>query len=130
MGGFGAKRTPRLAATYADEYNVPMHPFDDTVAAFERVRAACAETGRTLVLSAAQTIAVGKDEAEVRRRAEAIGQDPDRLRAGGLAGTPAEIVDKIGRFAEAGASRVYLQTLDMRDLGHLELIASEVLPQV
>jgi F420-dependent oxidoreductase-like protein len=130
MGGFGAKRTPRLAATYADEYNVPMHPFDETVAAFDRVRAACAETGRSVLLSAAQTIAVGKDDAEVRRRAEAIGNDPDRLRVGGLAGTPAEVVDKIGRFAEAGASRVYLQTLDMRDLDQLELVASEVLPQL
>ena len=130
MGGFGAKRTPRLAATYADEYNVPMHPLDDTVAAFERVKAACAETGRSLVLSAAQTIAVGKDDHEVRRRAEAIGQDPDRMRVGGLAGTPAEVVDKIGRFAEAGATRIYLQTMDLQDLDHLELVASEVMPQV
>jgi alkanesulfonate monooxygenase SsuD/methylene tetrahydromethanopterin reductase-like flavin-dependent oxidoreductase (luciferase family) len=130
MGGFGAKRTPRLAATYADEYNVPMHPFDETVAAFGRVREACARTGREVLLSAAQTIAVGKDDAEVRRRAEAIGQDPDRLRDGGLCGTPAEVVDKIGRFAEAGAARVYLQTMDLHDLDHLELVASEVLPQV
>jgi F420-dependent oxidoreductase-like protein len=130
MGGFGARRTPRLAATYADEYNVPMHPFGETVEAFGRVRAACEQTGREVLLSAAQTIAVGKDEAEVRRRAEAIGQDPARLREGGLCGTPAEVVDKIGRFGEAGASRVYLQTLDLRDLDHLELVASEVLPQV
>jgi F420-dependent oxidoreductase-like protein len=130
MGGFGARRTPRLAATYADEYNVPMHPFDETVEAFGRVRAACEQTGREVLLSAAQTIAVGKDEAEVRRRAEAIGQDPARLREGGLCGTPAEVVDKIGRFGDAGASRVYLQTLDLRDLDHLELVASEVLPQV
>jgi F420-dependent oxidoreductase-like protein len=130
MGGFGARRTPRLAATYADEYNVPMHPFGETVEAFGRVRAACEQTGREVLLSAAQTIAVGKDEAEVRRRAEAIGQDPARLREGGLCGTPAEVVDKIGRFGEAGASRVYLQTLDLRDLDHLELVASEVLPHV
>jgi F420-dependent oxidoreductase-like protein len=130
MGGFGARRTPRLAATYADEYNVPMHSFDDTVQAFARVRAACEQTGRDVLLSAAQTIAVGKDEAEVRRRAEAIGHDPARLREGGLCGTPGEVVEKIGRFAEAGASRVYLQTLDLRDLDHLELVAGEVLPQV
>jgi alkanesulfonate monooxygenase SsuD/methylene tetrahydromethanopterin reductase-like flavin-dependent oxidoreductase (luciferase family) len=130
MGGFGARRTPRLAATYADEYNVPMHPFDETVQAFGRVREACSATGREVLLSAAQTIAVGKDDAEVRRRAEAIGHDPARLREGGLCGTPAEVVDKIGRFAEAGASRVYLQTLDLHDLDHLELVASEVLPQV
>jgi F420-dependent oxidoreductase-like protein len=130
MGGFGAKRTPRLAATYADEYNVPMHPLEETAAAFARVRAACVETGRDLVLSAAQTIAVGRDDAEVARRAEAIGRDPAGVRRGGLGGTVAEVVDKIGRFAEAGATRIYLQTFDLEDLDHLELVASEVAPQL
>jgi F420-dependent oxidoreductase-like protein len=130
MGGFGARRTPRLAATYADEYNVPMHPLDETVAAFDRVRAACEETGRELVLSAAQTIAVGRDDAEVARRSAAIGQDPTRLREGGLGGTVAEVVDKLGRFAEAGATRIYLQTMDLSDLDHLALIAQDVAPQL
>ena len=64
------------------------------------------------------------------RRAAAIGQDAAELRAGGLAGTPAEVVDSIGRFADEGTGRMYLQILDLRDLDHLELIASEVLPQV
>ena len=130
MGGFGAKRTPRLAATYADEYNVPMHPLADTVTALERVRAACAETGREVILSAGQTIAIGRDDAEVARRAAAIGQDPERLREGGLCGTVAEVVDKIGRFGEAGATRIYLQTMDLSDLDHLELVAAEVMPQL
>jgi len=52
------------------------------------------------------------------------------VRANGLAGRPAEVVDKIGTFAEAGASRLYLQTLDLHDLDHLELVAAEVLPKV
>jgi hypothetical protein len=39
-------------------------------------------------------------------------------------------VDKLGQFADAGASRAYLQVLDLHDLGHLELIAAEVMPQV
>jgi F420-dependent oxidoreductase-like protein len=130
LGGFGAKRTPRLAATYADEYNVPFHPVDETRAAFDRVRAACVETGREVRLSAAQTICVGRDDAEVARRAAAIGQDVAGLRARGLGGTVAEVVDKIGQLAEAGATRVYLQTMDLSDLDHLELFAQEVLPQV
>ncbi|HUR13870.1 MAG TPA: LLM class F420-dependent oxidoreductase [Mycobacteriales bacterium] len=130
MGGFGAKRTPRLAATYADEFNVPMHSLTDTALAFDRVRAACAETGRDLVLSAAQTIAVGRDDAEVARRADAIGISAAHARAHGLGGTVAEVVDKLGRFAAAGATRVYLQTFDLSDLDHLELIASEVAPQL
>ncbi|MEU7455259.1 LLM class F420-dependent oxidoreductase [Streptosporangium roseum] len=131
IGGFGAKRTPRLAARFADEYNLPFHTLDDTELAYGRIRQACETEGRSqIVLSAAQTVAVGADDAEVARRAEAAGQDLAMLRASGLAGTPAEVVDKIGRFAELGAERIYLQVMDLSDLDHLELIAAEVLPHV
>ncbi|NRQ30960.1 LLM class F420-dependent oxidoreductase [Nonomuraea sp. NN258] len=130
IGGFGAKRTPRLAAAYADEYNVPFHGVADTGQAFDRVRRAAEEAGRTLVLSAAQTVCVGRDQAELERRAAAIGQDLATLREGGLAGTPAEVLDKLGKFGELGAERVYLQVLDLSDLDQLELIAAEVLPHV
>ncbi|MER6948067.1 LLM class F420-dependent oxidoreductase [Nonomuraea sp. NPDC000554] len=130
IGGFGAKRTPRLAATYADEYNVPFRTPAETGAAFGRMREACEETGRTLVLSVAQTVCVGRDQAELDRRAAAIGQDVASLREGGLAGTPAEVLEKIGEFAKLGAERLYLQVLDLSDLEHVELIAAEVLPHV
>ncbi len=130
VGGGGKKRTPRLAATYADEFNLPFASVEDTAAQFGRVRQACAQTGRDLVLSACQIVVCGADEAAVGRRAAAVGREPGELRTNGLAGTPAELVDKIGRFAEAGATRLYLQVMDLSDLDHLELIASEVLPQV
>ncbi|MFI6991494.1 LLM class F420-dependent oxidoreductase [Nonomuraea wenchangensis] len=130
VGGFGAKRTPRLAATYADEYNVPFRSLSDTGAAYDRVRRACEEAGREIVLSAAQTTVVGADRAEIERRAAAVGEDPDKLRESGLCGTPAEVVERIGQFAELGAERFYLQILDLGDLEHLELIAAEVLPHV
>jgi F420-dependent oxidoreductase-like protein len=130
MGGYGATRTPRLAALYADEFNVPMGPLDVTAQQYVRVREALTVTGRSVVFSAAQTVCVGRDEAEVRRRADAIEQTPEQARAGGLGGTPAEVVDKIGRFVEAGASRIYLQVLDLHDLDHLDLIAAEVAPQL
>ncbi|HEU5029230.1 MAG TPA: LLM class F420-dependent oxidoreductase [Spirillospora sp.] len=132
LGGFGPKRTPRLAAAYADEYNVPFHQVEDTGGAFDRVRAACREAGRTkpIVYSAAQVVCCGRDEAELARRAGAIGRGVDELRQNGLAGTPAEIVEKIGRFGELGAERIYLQVLDLGDLDHLELLASEVLAKV
>lgn len=130
VGGGGMQRTPRLAATYADEFNLPFQSVDATAAQFGRVREACALTGRSLVLSAAQTTAVGRDDAEVRRRAEAIGMSAEQVREHGLGGTPAEVVDKLGRFAEAGATRVYLQLLDLHDPEHLELLAAEVMPQL
>jgi F420-dependent oxidoreductase-like protein len=132
IGGGGAKRTPALAARYAAEFNMPFAPVERTGEQFERVRAAGRDAGRCedMVFSAAQVLCCGKDEAELRRRAEAIGRDPVELRASGVAGTPAECVDRIGRFAELGATRLYLQTLDIDDLEHLELVAAEVMPQV
>ena len=133
IGGGGERRTPRLAARFADEYNVPFDTVEASAAAFGRVRQACQEAGRdpgSLVYSAAQTVCCGRDEAELARRAQAIGEQLADLRQSGLAGSPAEIVDKLGRFAGAGAGRVYLQVLDLRDLDHLELIAAEVMPQV
>jgi alkanesulfonate monooxygenase SsuD/methylene tetrahydromethanopterin reductase-like flavin-dependent oxidoreductase (luciferase family) len=73
---------------------------------------------------------VGKDDADLARRAAAIGRPLDDLRRTGIAGTPGEVVDKLGAFASIGVSRVYLQTLDLDDLDHLELVANEVLAQV
>jgi F420-dependent oxidoreductase-like protein len=121
IGGFGARRTPRLAATFADEYNVPFRPAADTGEAFARVREACERTGRSLVMSAAQVLCVGRDDAEVARRAAAIGRRVEDLRSGGLVGTVEEVREQVGRLAEAGATRLYLQVLDLTDLDHLDL---------
>ncbi|MEU4713685.1 LLM class F420-dependent oxidoreductase [Micromonospora purpureochromogenes] len=133
LGGMGPKRTPRLAARYADEFNLPFASIEDTVAQIARVREACAEIGRdpaTMRWSNALVLCCGRDDAEVARRAEAIGREPAELRENGLAGTPAELVDKIGRYAAAGSERIYLQLLDLTDLDHLELVAAEVMPQL
>jgi alkanesulfonate monooxygenase SsuD/methylene tetrahydromethanopterin reductase-like flavin-dependent oxidoreductase (luciferase family) len=103
-----------------------------TGAVFDNARAVARSAGRTspLIYSVAQTVCVGRDDAEVARRAEVIGEDPEQLRAEGLGGTPNQVIDKLGHFAELGASRAYLQVLDLGDLEHLELIASAVAPQV
>ncbi len=133
VGGAGRRRTPALAARYAAEFNAAFRGVEPSAEQFERVRAACSEHGRdpgTLVLSMAQTVCAGRDEAELKRRAAAIGRSPEELVANGLGGSPAQIVDKLGRYAEAGATRAYLQVLDLSDLEHLELLASDVLPQV
>lgn len=134
IGGAGKKKTPVLAARFADEFNLPFVDIDTAEAQFGRVAQACAEIGRDqaeIVRSAALVVCVGNDEAEIERRAAAIGRDVDDLRANGLAGTPAEVVDKIGVWRErTGITRVYLQVLDVSDLDHVELIASEVAPQL
>jgi F420-dependent oxidoreductase-like protein len=133
VGGAGARRTPRLAARFADEYNVPFLPPAESVAAFARIREACEAAGRppsSMTYSVAQTVCCGKDQAEFRRRAAAIGRTPEDFAEAGLGGTPGEVADKIAEFAQAGAERVYLQVLDLSDTGHLELLASDVAPQL
>jgi F420-dependent oxidoreductase-like protein len=133
VGGQGPRRTPALAARFADEFNLPFVQLADAPARFEAVRAACAAIGRTdlPVFSAAATLCCGRDDAEVRRRAEAIGRSVDDLRATGAAvGTTAEVVDLLGRYAEAGAGRMLLQTRDLHDLDHLDLVAAAVAPQL
>jgi F420-dependent oxidoreductase-like protein len=131
VGGWGGKRTPRLAAQHADEFNVPFPPLPAFRPAVDTVRAACEANDRdpdTMRFSAALTACVGRDEAEFLRRAEAIGQAPDHLRENALGGTVAEVTEKLAGFAAAGASRAYLQILDLHDLDHLRLIATEVAP--
>ncbi|WP_040922458.1 LLM class F420-dependent oxidoreductase [Saccharomonospora xinjiangensis] len=134
LGGTGRKRTPQLAARYADEFNVPFNDIATASAQYERVDAAAEAAGRPrgdIIRSAALVVAVGRDDAEVSRRADAIGREAGELRANGVAGTVAEAVDTIGRWREAtGISRLYLQVLDLSDLDHLDLIASEVAPQL
>jgi F420-dependent oxidoreductase-like protein len=133
IGGKGAKRTPTLAARYADEFNLPFVGLEDSKQQIARVRAACEEIGRDpdeLVYSNAHTVCVGADEEESRRRAAFIDRTPEDLRENAVAGTPQEVVDMIGRYAALGATRMYLQVLDLHDLEQIQLIASEVMPHV
>lgn len=133
IGGGGLRRTPRLAARFADEFNMVFEPPEETGLVFDRVREACQDIGRdpaSLLYSAGQVVCCGRTVAEVARRAAAIGQDPAQVSAGGLAGSPSQIVDKLGQFEAVGASRMYLQILDLSDLDHLDLLASQVMPQV
>jgi 2-methylisocitrate lyase-like PEP mutase family enzyme len=81
-------------------------------------------------LSLAQIVCCGADEAEVDRRAAAIGRDPVDLRSDHVAGTPDEVVERLHAYAAAGASTVYLQVLDLHDLDHIRLLSERVLPFV
>ena len=133
LGGFGTKRTPALAARYADEFNMPFAPASYFTEGCDHVRRACDAIGRdstTMRFTAAVVVAVGANEDEVRRRATASGQDPETGRAIAAIGTPNEVVDRIGEFEKAGAETVYLQYHTLDEPEHLELIASEVLSQV
>ncbi|OEV04528.1 LLM class F420-dependent oxidoreductase [Streptomyces oceani] len=133
IGGLGAVRTPRLAARFADEFNIPFASLEDSDRQFQRVRDAVSAQDRKpadLVYSNALIACVGRDDAEVACRARAIGREVPELKENGLAGSPAEVVEKIGRYQEIGASRIYLQILDLHDLDHLALIADQVQSQL
>lgn len=133
IGGLGPTRTPALAARFAAEFNVPFSPLETIKTQFDRVRTAVESAGRradSMTYSASFVVCAGRDDAELARRAAAIGRDLDELRANSpLVGTPAEIVDRLAAFADAGVRRVYLQLLDLSDLAHLELFA-EVMSQL
>nr|WP_296066094.1 LLM class F420-dependent oxidoreductase [uncultured Actinoplanes sp.] len=132
LGGKGPKRTPLLAARFADEYNMPFKSVADTSAAFDRVRAACAAVGRAEmpVLSAGIVVAIGRDDREAARRAAPLHVASALPPEDPVEGSPAALVQRIGEMAAIGATRVHLRVTDMTDLDHLDLIASEVLPQV
>lgn len=132
IGGGGPKRTPALAARYGTEFNLAFPTLDFVALQYGRVRAALEKAGRPtddITFSAAFVVCAGRNEAEVARRAAAIPRAVDELRADSpLVGTPNEIADRLTSFAEAGVQRVYLQLLDLSDLDHLEVFATEVMP--
>lgn len=146
IGGSGERRTLRLVAQYASEWN----NVGLTTEAYREKRAVlelhCADVGRdpaSIRHSQMTGFIIGKTEADQRahlaRVAEtlpALGRnDPaDVMRGvkarGWLVGTPDEVVQEIGRRQEAGISRLMLQHQAQEDFGTLELIAREVMPQV
>ena len=132
VGGRGPKRTPRLAAMYASEYNSNFRPSDQVADSYVRVREACAAIGRdpgTLTLSVTLVVACGRTAAEIEQRADAISRKAAANQVV-LRLTPAQLVEKLGEYHAAGARRVYLRTFDLDDLDHLALIANDVLPLI
>jgi F420-dependent oxidoreductase-like protein len=108
IGGAGSKRTPRLAAQYADEFNVPFHSVADFSKSIGRVHRACEERGRdpsSLVYSAAVNVDIRASSAD-------------------------KVVDELSQFKAAGAQRLYLQLLDNADVDQVSVIAREVKPHL
>jgi F420-dependent oxidoreductase-like protein len=133
IGGGGPRKTAALAARYATEYNRAFVSVETFARNCANVRRACEERGRPpeeLRYSSALVLCCGEDEAAVARRAASIGREPAELRKNGAAGTPDEVVDKVLRYRDAGAQRIYLQVLDLADLDHLRLVAAEVAPHL
>jgi F420-dependent oxidoreductase-like protein len=133
VGGLGARRTPALAARFANEFNLPFASVEVAAGRIRGVRAACEAAGRDpeeLTYSHAITICCADEPSELKRRAGRIGRDLEELRRNGAAGSPDEVIARLEQYRQAGASRSYLQVIDLDDLDHLELIAAEVMPRL
>lgn len=134
IGGNGPKKTLPLVARYASEWNAVFTTpenvkelnaqLDQLVEAQGRRKS---EVRRSLMTR----LVYGKDEATLNDKLTAIGRSQEELTKQGIvAGNSDQVVEHLGRIAEAGAQRVMLQWIDQDDLDSLEAFAREVLPQV
>lgn len=137
VGGRGPRRTPRVAARYADEFNAAFPPVADVAQQFKRVAEAAEREGRAaagrppLRLSAGTVVACGRTGAQARARAAVLFEQDSALpQEDPVIGPPAKLVARIGELRGIGADRVYLRLTDLTDLDHLEVIAADVLPQL
>jgi F420-dependent oxidoreductase-like protein len=134
VGGSGPRRTPAIAARYASEFNGALTAGGGAAGLrerFDRFARACEEIGRDPAdarLSAVLPVACGATPAETERRGSVIGSE--LMRANAAIGSPAEVTERIGELADAGADTVYLHIYDIHDLDHIALIGAEVLPHV
>lgn len=132
VGGTGPIRTPRLAGTYADEYNHFIAEAAEIAPKVERVRRAAREAGRNhqeIVMSVMGPVLVGVDEADYRRKLEsaaaARNEDPEeferRWASHGIPmGTSARVADTLAGLGEAGVTKFYVQHLDLSQLAELD----------
>lgn len=108
IGGAGPKRTPRLAARYAEEFNVPFHGLADFTKAINRVKKACEDAGRdpsSVIYSAAVNVDIRANSAD-------------------------KVVDELASFRDAGAERIYMQLLDTADADQVHVLGQEVKPHL
>jgi alkanesulfonate monooxygenase SsuD/methylene tetrahydromethanopterin reductase-like flavin-dependent oxidoreductase (luciferase family) len=139
-GGQGSPRSYRLAARYADEFNLSSSSPDKAAAVGRELDAACAAIGRdpaTLARSTMAGVLIGRDRDEVRAREQALltafGTDLEdgeawleERRERWVYGTPDEARAQLTRFAEAGMARIMLQDFIPWDLDHVDLMGEEL----
>ena len=143
VGGQGTARSYRLAARYADEFNLSSSGPDRARTAFAAVDAACVDIGRdpaTLTHSTMAGILIGRDEAEVAGRlsaaVEAFGADEDdrdwldqRLERW-ITGTPDDARAMVRRFEAAGVERIMLQDFLPWDLDMIDVMGEALIGKV
>jgi alkanesulfonate monooxygenase SsuD/methylene tetrahydromethanopterin reductase-like flavin-dependent oxidoreductase (luciferase family) len=142
VGGSAGPEAAALAARWADEYNLYFLTPEEIPERRDRLSSACEAIGRdpgTLRISLLLNLLIGSDAADLADRAQRLssvnegsgaaddvgGLGPERL-----VGTPAQIVERLQVYADAGIQRVFLQHLLHEDLEAVQLVGEEVLPYV
>ena len=135
VGGQGSPRSFRLAAAFADEFNVSSKSPADVTAVFAKLDEACAAIGRdpaTLARSAMVGTLVGATEAELARREQdilerfGIADDGaawlDERRPRWILGLPDAARETVRAYAAVGVERLVLQVHIPWDLDHVDLL--------
>lgn len=139
VGGRGERRTLRIVAEHADEWNATRLTLDDYPPKLGVLEGHCRAVGRdpaTIRRSLMVPVIVGRSRADTETRRERVRaifprvpEDEAGWRAAGfLYGAPEEVGRDLHRWRALGVQRVMLQMLDMDDLDAIDLIAREVLP--
>lgn len=131
IGGRGPKRTPRIAARYADGFNVPYLDPDNYKTRLEELDRACEEEGRdpkTLERSINVHFLMGSDEAAAQRGRERYDAMPDSHREGGLLGTKQEAIDILGSYEKVGAEGLNIAFRPPVDWDSYRMYLEEVAP--
>ena len=129
VGGVGPRRTPRIAARYADEFNAALSGSESGV--IENFHRICGEVGRdraTVTISTVVPVSCGTTKVEAEARRDRLGDAGRRLLSSGVVGTPADVVARAEASRAAGAEVVYFHVYDGEDLDHVRLLGEEVVP--
>jgi alkanesulfonate monooxygenase SsuD/methylene tetrahydromethanopterin reductase-like flavin-dependent oxidoreductase (luciferase family) len=132
VGGRGPKRTPRMAAQYADGFNVPYLSPEAFKDRNQVVTEACEKAGRdpgeierTINLG----FYMGADEAAAERNRKGMERFDEVRRTGMLAGTPNEVIDRIGEYEQAGAQGINVAIRPPIDFDAFQVYLEQVVPQ-
>jgi len=133
IGGSGLKRTPRLAATFADEANAASgRQPEGAVPFFSACDAACDKRGRdpkTLRRSVMITsVTCGEDDADIDRQLAAAGMTREQTTGRGFICRPPELLECLQEWEASGIDQVVISRRGAVDPHSLQLIGEQVLP--
>lgn len=142
-GGEGSPRGLRIAARWADEYNLSSTGPAQAAVTYAKLDEACRAIGRDpgeISRSAMAGVLVGRTEEEVRTRETALlaafGQDDggdewlEERRERWVVGTPDQALAMLRRYADAGVGRIMLQDFLPWDLEHIDVMGETLVGRV